>query len=152
MIGHKHLVMCRCILQQFASKPNPPQHHFVVFSVLDDSDKVIPSFVQCNNCGAIHKVVDICRSEITNKDDLKSLITIDELKNNIPEKIVSILEKYNVDLPTWQHVEFLVTNEKWGETVYLATDDVDGTIQGKALILLGKGLFKVESFMKDTMI
>jgi hypothetical protein len=61
--GVKHLVRCRCILPQFKDKPNPPAHQFAVFSVLDDQDVLKVGFAQCNNCGIVHKVTDICLSE-----------------------------------------------------------------------------------------
>lgn len=152
MIGHKHLLTCRCVLQQFSQQKNPPLHKFIVFSIMNDEDKVVPSFAQCNNCGNIHKIIDICQSEIMNRDESRALQTIEDIKVNLPDKIVSLLDKYNVDLPTWQHVEFALNNEKWGEVIFLSSDDIDGTIQGKVLILLGSTLFKIESFTKETLI
>lgn len=150
--GIKHLITCRCILQQFKNLKNPPQHQFVVFSELKDDDSINHKFVQCNNCGLVHKVIDICKSEIVNKESLSSIQSLDEIKCSIPDKLVTLLEKYNVDMPTWEHVSFIVNNEKWGEYVHLASDVIDDMIQGKILILYGKGLFKIENFVKENIL
>ena len=64
MQGFKHLVQCHCILPQYRKMKDPVFHKFVVFSTIDKKDNVEPKNVQCNNCGVIHKVFDICKSEI----------------------------------------------------------------------------------------
>lgn len=149
--GQKHLVKCRCILQQYKNVVNPPFHMFVVFSIINDDDVVQVKFVQCNNCGVVHKVYDINKSKImVGKEHLSSVRTIDEIKPSISEKLCAILETNDVDVATWEAVEFIIENEKWGEFVAL-TQDTDGDLkQGKLLVILGKhDLFKVESFVES---
>ena len=62
--GQKHLIKCRCVLPQFKKLDNPPVHKFVVFSALNEEGNVVTKYAQCNNCGVIHKVTDLCTSEI----------------------------------------------------------------------------------------
>ena len=103
--GFKHLIRCRCTLPQFKNMASPPQHMFVVFSVINDDDSVEPKFAQCNNCGIVHKVIDICKSEFTSKETMTSLMSIDDVKVGLNPKLVSVLERYDVDLPTWEAVK-----------------------------------------------
>lgn len=148
--GQKHVIKCRCILHQFKTKKNPPTHSFVVFSIINDDDSVVSKYVQCNNCGIIHKVTDIGRSEIINgKEHMSSIVTLNETKMSIPERLVILLEANNVDQPTWEYTKFIIDNERWGDCVVLSTDETEGTKQGKYVIILGENLFKIESFVRE---
>jgi hypothetical protein len=151
--GQKHLVTCRCVLQQFKSQQNPPFHQFIVFSVLDEeTDKVQVKLSQCNNCGIVHKVTDICKSEILSKDSINSLTTIDDIKTNLPEKVLSVLDRYELDLPAWEHINFIIENELWGDCEVLSCDNIDGVFQGKYITFYGKNLFKIEQYTKEEVI
>jgi hypothetical protein len=147
--GTKHLIRCRCVLPQFKNLPEPPQHQFVVFSVIEDDDKIRPKFVQCNNCGIIHKIIDVCKSEITPREDMGALVTIDNIKVSMPANLVGILETNYADLPTWEAAQFIYDNKRWGEFVVLAADTESGTRQGKYLQILGENLFKVNAFSRE---
>ena len=79
MNGINHLIECQCILPQYKKRNNPPFHRFVVFSIVDDSDDVVEKFSQCNNCGIVHRVYDICKSEIASgHESLNSLPSKDD--------------------------------------------------------------------------
>lgn len=147
LIGLKHLIKCRCVMPQFKNIPEPPQHQFVVFSVMNDNE-LNHKFAQCNNCGLIHKVVDVCKSEITPRDDMVSIMTIDDIKLGLPVNLTGILEKYGADLATWEHAQFIYENKKWGEFVVLSSDVESGTRQGKYLQILGENLYKVNTFSR----
>lgn len=148
--GQKHLIQCRCILPQFRHLPEPTRHYFIVFSIIDDNDKVKVKFTQCNNCGIIHKVTDICKSEILHgKEFMSSIISIDDIKLTLQSKLIEILEMNDVDLPTWESAQFIYENKRWGEMIVLNTDTADGIKQGKFLTILGESLFKVDSFTRD---
>jgi hypothetical protein len=150
--GLKHVIPCRCILTQFKRLKNPPFHKFVVFSVLDD-DQMVHRFVQCNNCGVIHKVTDVGRSEILQtREHMASIVTLDEVKTSVPEKLGAILEANQCDLATWESVAFIVENQKWGDFVVLNSDEEGGTRQGKFVRILSESLFKVESFTREEVV
>lgn len=151
--GQKHVINCRCILQQFKRVQNAPVHRFVVFSIIDDANVVVPKFVQCNNCGVIHKVIDIGRSElIQSKEHMSSIVTLDEIKSSIPEKLATVLESNNCDLPTWEAASFIVEQKRWGDFVVLNSDEEAGTRQGKYVRILSETLLKVESFTREEVI
>lgn len=149
MQGYKHLISCKCILPQFSKLEDPPFHKFLVFSVVDDEDVVKTKFCQCNNCGAIHKIIDFCTSEILNKDEIRTLVDIEDIKINLDPKLVAVLERYQVDVATWEAVAFIIDNERWGEFVTLTNDEIDGTVQRKYIRIMGRSIFKVESHTQE---
>ncbi len=150
--GVKHLVECVCVLPQLSKQKNPPSHEFVVFSVYDDSlDDFEASFVQCDNCGVVHKVVDICSSSILRgRDEMKSIVRIEDVKPSVPPTLAAILEQHNVDLPTWQQVAWVVEEKQWGSPIILTSEYIDGTRQGKVMTVLGETLYKISNFTNET--
>lgn len=148
--GVKHLIQCQCILPQYKNYKNPTFHKFVVFSEVNSDGSVNTKLVQCPNCGVLHKIVDLCVSEILQgKEQIRSVVTIDEIKLSLPEKIVSLLETYDLDLATWENVNYIVDNELWGSYVVLSTDVDSNIVQGKIVRILGTGLVKIESFVRS---
>ena len=153
MQGFKHLIQCHCILPQYRNRPDPVFHQFVVFSTIDDSDTVLPKYVQCNNCNVVHKVYDLCKSEIiAGRDELNSVSTIDDVIYTIPEDIRGVLESYSVDLPTWEHAQFVLQNKVWGTAVILTKDVLEDETQGKILMIEGPGKFNIETFIVENYI
>lgn len=151
MLGQKHLIMCRCVLPQFKGHTVPPRHQFIVFSVVsDDGITVKPKFAQCNNCGLIHKVSEICKSEImTGRESMSAIVTIDEIKASIPANLATILETNHADIATWEAAQFIIENKRWGDFLMLSSD-VEGDLrQGKYVRVLGENLVKVESFTRE---
>lgn len=147
MRGVKHLIECNCILPQFARQNDPPFHQFTVFSVIDDSDNVVPKFAQCPNCSSIHRVVDVCKSEIVpRREHASSVVTIDDIKVSVPKDLCDILQKYNVDVATWEQAQFILENQQFGEYILLGSEMIEGVRQGKRLRFLGQSLYKIESF------
>lgn len=144
--GQKHLVKCRCVLPQFKQANNPPAHQFTVFSVVNDDDTVKQKYAQCPNCGVIHKVIDVWKSEIIqSKESMSSIVTITDIKPSLPENLVKILESNNADLPSWESAQFIIENQRWGEFVVLNTETEEGVKHVKYVRILGSNMFKVES-------
>ena len=136
------------MLPQYRGRKDPVFHKFVVFSVIDESDTVIPKYCQCNNCGAVHKVYDICKSEmITGKDELNTVTTISEIRRGLPTDIREILDTYNCDLPIWENVLFIYLNKNWGQTVVMTRDTINNEVQGKILRLNGEDSIMIENYI-----
>lgn len=152
IIGQKHILKCRCVLQQFKKLQEPPVHQFVVFSIIKD-DVVVPKQTQCNNCGLVHKVVDICRSEILpGKEGGAALVTVDDIKTSLHPNICTVLEKNNCDLATWEAVQFNIENKLWGNVVVISKESQGEEITGKYIRVLGEALCKVEVFTRTELI
>lgn len=150
MRGQRHLIRCRCVLPQFKDKKDPPAHQFMVFSVIDQNDNVVTKYSQCNNCGIIHKVIDICVSEIiAGKENMSSIITVDDIKSSIPGNLFNILERHNSDISAYESSQFILENKLWGNIVILASEDDSGTKHGKYVRIMSDSFFKVENFSRE---
>ena len=143
----KHLIECHCILPQYRKSPTPVFHKFIVFSEMEN-DVVSPTYVLCNNCNAVHKVYDLCKSEIiAGRDELRTMTTIEEVKLGMSSDIVGLLEAYECDLPTWQHVKFSINNKCVGEKIILTRDTIEEETQGKVLTIKEDGTFLLENYI-----
>ena len=148
MEGLKHLIQCHCILPQFKNAENPVFHKFVVFSIIDDSDTVQPKFAQCNNCGVVHKVVDICKSELTTKEESRAIQGIEDIKFSLNSELVRVLESYNCDLATWEQAEWIYLTKRISDSIILTREESkdDDEVHGKRLIFLEDNRFRIEAF------
>ena len=95
-------MQCHCILPQFKRAPEPIFHKFVVFSVIDDEDEVVPKLVICNNCGVVHKVTDICKTEIAvGNDSMRSVMTKEQIGQSLHPNIAGLLDAHECDIAVW---------------------------------------------------
>jgi hypothetical protein len=129
---------------------DPPLHRFVVFSVIDPVGAVELRFAQCNNCGIIHRVTDLTKSEIVRgKESSHAIPSIDDIRSSLPAELSAILDRASVDLATWEAVRFSFDEQRWGDAIVLASDVAEGSRQGKYVRLLGPTLFKVDTFTRE---
>jgi hypothetical protein len=146
----KHLIECNCILVIFKDVEPPIFHKFVVFSELEDETaKVKQSLAQCDNCGAVHKIVEVGQSIPQKKETSPTLPDQDEIKTQIPAWLSKFLEKYECHISTWQEAQFVYENKLWGTPIILAREKEDNMVSGKALLILGEELHKIENFSEQ---
>ena len=107
MQGLKHVIECHCILPQYKNSPNPIWHKFVAFSVIDKSDSVIPKHSKCNNCGVIHNIIDIGKSEVLPGQETGAVMEKDDIQIMLPDSLKNILVSYNCDVATWEQTLFV---------------------------------------------
>jgi hypothetical protein len=124
-------------------------HKFIVFSIINQDGSIKPSYAKCNNCGGIHKVTEVGVSEKLKRESSPALPDVEEIKTNLPEKLVDLLTKYNLDLPSWQEVQFVYNNDKWDRPIILHREQEGQDVYGKFLVLAGKSLWKIESFSTE---
>lgn len=149
MPGYKHLVQCHCVLPQYRNLDEPLFHKFVVYSKLDESGDVIAKLVKCNNCEVLHKVVDYCKSEIASGiDDSFAISSISDIQGNIPEKISNILLSNKCDISIWEHVDDIVLNEEWGQSLVISRQRVGDSTQIKLLTINNIDKFRVETHLR----
>jgi len=148
--AYKHLIECHCVLPQFRNREKTLYHKFAVFSTVDESDTVVPSLSQCNNCGTIHKVFDICKSEILGgKDESRAVETKEDVILSLPAALIELFSSYSLDLPDYQMARFILENEKWDSTVVLASETGTDRCEGKILRFVSKDKFRVEPFSRQ---
>lgn len=125
--GLKHLIQCHCVLPQYRNANPAIFHKFVVFSLVED-DVVKEKIVQCNNCGVLHRIVDHCKSEIIHgKDSSSAVRTVEDVELNIPEKLAAYLKSQQVDIATWEQVEWVLDNPQDIEIVIRRDEQGDRT-------------------------
>lgn len=146
MEGIKHLVECHCVLPQLKNSNKITYHKFVVFSIIDDSNTVIPKHAKCNNCGVIHNVIDICRSEIITGFEENACITKKDISLMIPSDLTKILETYDADLATWENALFNYENKLVDKILILSRDEEEGRAFGKCMKITKQNTFRIESY------
>lgn len=150
MRGTKHLIQCHCILPQYRRMKDPVFHKFVVFSVIDDNDNVVEKFCHCNNCGVVHKVHDLCKSEIVvGRESSLSIMTQADIRLSLPQNFSKILETYECDLPVWEEVQFYYETGLEAPPIILTKEEFKGTVTGKILHMLGSTKVRIESFTRE---
>lgn len=141
------MIDCHCVLPQYRKLAEPVFHKFVVFSVIDDSGTVVPKISQCDNCGSVHKVYDICKSEIIpGKDETRSVITKKDVSHSLPQNLVSLLEEYNVGIADYEMAKFIIDNERWGSVIILSRETEEDGVSGKMLNFVASNKFRVDPY------
>ena len=137
------------MLPQYRKNPEPKYHSFVVFSLFDDSDTAIPKHARCNNCGVIHNVIDVCKSEILPGQEIGAVMTTKDCGVMLPTGVQNILETYGCEVPDWEHALFILQNEKWGDFIIVNREDTEtGDLTGKILKFIGPTNYRLEPFMQ----
>lgn len=130
----KHLIECQCILPIFKTQTKPVFHKFTVFSLLDNNEEIIEKWAKCNNCDAVHRVYDYCKSElIKNSDDYVDMVTtIDDLKFSITSDVLEVLTKNNKEISDYEHAAFLI-KEKIDDRILLSKKEIGEKVVCKYL-------------------
>jgi len=149
MQGYKHLIECHCVLPQYRDRKETIYHKFSVFSEVDDSDTVVPTCVQCNNCGTVHQIYDICKSEICpGKDESRSVEKREDVCISLPTSLVELFESYSLEVVDYQYARFVLENKRWGTTIILSAESSGEKKEGKILRFLSEEKFRVEPFTR----
>jgi hypothetical protein len=144
----KHLVECHCKLPQYKANFKAPYHQFVAFSAIDSSETVIPKHAECNNCGVIHNVFDIAKSEILSGQEIGAVMAKDDVALTLPESLKNILNSYNCDVADWEHVLFVLQNNKFPEDIIIDRKIENDVVSGKVLLITGHGKYKIQPFSR----
>ena len=151
-VGVKHLLQCRCILPTMKNKSNPPLHSFVVFSI-QENNKVVEKLSTCNNCGVVHRVYEVCQSEILNNfEGTSSSLTVDDINLMLPDSVSSIMSTYERELPDYEQIKFILDENRVDEFVVLSQEFNEERKTGKVLKYKGKGKFEIEPFSRSEII
>jgi hypothetical protein len=143
--GIKHLIECHCTLAIYKGRDVPQTYHkFPVYSKFDKFENIIEKVVQCNNCQVLHKIVDLCKSEILGgKDELIISLSIDDLSMQLTTKLSNILIQNNCDKSTFEHVIDILDEERWGEIIILKRQIIDDKQHIKTLEILSADRIKI---------
>ncbi len=143
----KHLVECQCTLPLFKNKTRPVYHKIPVFSKINN-DCVEEKYIICENCNIIHKITEVCKSEIKwGNESLNALVnTKDDIKFNLIannyKNLVEILEKNQCHVSDWEMAEYFLENKQSGILI-LNKNEIDNNIV-ISLIEFNNGNFKIK--------
>lgn len=154
MSGQRHLIECHCVLPLYKHKQNPVYHKFAVYSLINDkTGKVIPKYVNCNNCGVTHFVDEFCKSQIKlGKEDIKSIRSIKDIAMSIPDKVLKILEEYNSTVDIYEEVEHVIDNLEFPRNIVIKREIIEDNYHLKILQILSGIKFKIISEVVDNTI
>ena len=151
--GNKHLVECHCVLPIY--KDNKPiiYHKFAVYSKLDENGRVIPKYANCNNCGILHSVYELCKSNIkVGKEDIASVTTIDEIALSFPGKLNKILEKYTCTINIYEEIDHVLEDKIFPTEIILSREIIEDEHHVKIIEISGNERFKIKSEKISTII
>lgn len=147
--GVRFLVECNCVLPQYRSRKDPIWHKFPVFVVIDEDNEVEEKIVSCNNCGVVHKILEVGLSKVMKKENPRFVRTKQDIKMSLPTRLGEILEQYDPDISVWENVEFIVENERWGSIVPLFEEELDESKIGKCIKIINSLHYKIEDFKRQ---
>ena len=126
---------------------NPIFHKFVVYSRQEEDGTVKEKFSRCNNCEAVHRVYDLCKSEIAvGLEEIDSIITIQDIVSSLPEKVSSILKENNCDLPTFENIEDVIFNQSWDSQIVISRKNINSAkIQVKIIEFKSEDKFRIHT-------
>ena len=153
MPGQRHLIECHCVLPLYKDKKPIVYHKFAVYSLFDEkTSKVIPKYVNCNNCGVTHFVNEFCKSEIKlGKEDVKSVRSISEVSLSIPNRLNEILSEYNSTVDVYEEIEDVIENREFPKSLVIKREIIDELNSFKILTINSEDRFKITSeVLNDT--
>lgn len=154
MLGQKHMIECHCILPIYKNKSEPIYHKFTVYSKFDENNKIIPKYQKCNNCGTVHFVYEICKSDVKiGKEDTSNLcLSIKDLSIGFSDKLVKILEDYNCEIDVYEIIEDVFHEKIFPFDIILKREIIDEEYNIKILTISGNDNFKIKTEIIKTII
>jgi len=114
---------------------------------------VLATYAQCNNCDTIHKIYDICKSEIiAGKDESAAVEQINDIQISLPSSLFELFENYQLEISDYQYARFVLENKLWDSTIILSSENEDETKSGKLLRFVAEDQFRVEPFTRQEIV
>ncbi len=149
--GQRHLIECHCVLPIYKNVKPAVYHKFPVYSNFDKNEKVIPKYVNCNNCGITHFVYELCKSEIkVGKEDIGSVRSINDISINFSERLKNILKEYECQVDVYEELEDIFENNSFPNNIILKREIVEENYHLKILNVQSSDKFKIQSEVFET--
>ena len=147
MPGQRHLIDCHCILPIYKNSNPVVYHKFAVYSKLDTkTGKVVPKYVNCNNCGVTHMITEFCKSKIQKgKEDITSIRNAYEIEISLPEKLVNFLKQYKPTIDILEEIEDVIDNKQFPRSLVIKREIIDESYNIKILNLISEERFSISS-------
>ena len=100
--------------------------------------------MKCPNCGRIHRVIEIGKSEIVAGGSYREL---DDIKRVLPNELVSVLEEHGCDYVVYEECELAIKKRvKNNRKIMLTREHSEDEIFGKCVLIKKNGDFLLESY------
>ena len=145
--GIKHLIECHCTLKIYQKLEKTIYHKFPVYSKYNsENGSIISKIAQCNNCKTLHRVYDICKSEIVpgGKDEDRTMLTKEDIVMQLPDKIGNFLIGQDCDITVFEHVLDVIDNQSWNENIVLSREIIKEEVHVKILQVISENRFKIK--------
>tara|TARA_R110000851_G_scaffold22029_3_gene65492 strand:+ start:208 stop:585 length:378 start_codon:yes stop_codon:yes gene_type:complete len=118
------------------------------------TNKVMPKYVNCNNCGVTHLVDELCKSKIQiGKEDITSIRSIEEIELSLPEKLTKFLKQYNPTIDVLEEIEDVFNNNLFPKGLVIKREIIDEKYNVKILNLISEKRYTIASeILNDTIV
>jgi hypothetical protein len=96
----------------------------------------------------VHKIYDLCKSEIVQgRDELRSVTKLEEISLSLPQDLRDVLKSYECDITVWEHLRFILEERRWGDRVVLTRENINGEVVGKVMTVSAGDRFSLEDYI-----
>lgn len=146
----KHTLQCKCFAASEMDKETPQFYEFIAISEVDENGDVVPRTIPCDNCGRLHEVYEICKSNVIDGTDSPiGILSMEEIEMSIPEKLQKLLKDNKCPKHTWEEASLILEKELWGSSIILNRDIQNNKVFCKTLKILGVTFYRIDNSTSD---
>ena len=90
------------------------------------------------------------KSEILTGIETGAIIQKEDISLMIPSSLCQVLESYSCDISVWEHVLFVIHNEKYPEKIVLSRNVDEDIVSGKLLLIETTNKFEIRPYSMRT--
>lgn len=142
-----HEIECLCISRvQKAMAGDAHGRRFDVFSLVDENGEIIPSTVQCEDCGRKWDVLSLDDYDMAQIDKMPTY-TRKRLQRILPKDLVNACEEWKVSTALMAYMSWVIEEKKWGTQIIVNRKKYrreDISYDTRILIIEGPINFKIK--------
>lgn len=116
-----------------------------VFSLIDEDGAIIPSTIQCEDCGRKWIITDVDDYDLTTIESLPTY-TRKRLQRVLPPDISHVCDEFKISTAMMAYIQWIFEEKKWGTQVLLSSRKYrreDISYETKILIINGPANFSI---------
>lgn len=141
-----HEIECLCFSRtQRAMAHDAHGRRIDVFSVIDEEGEVVPSVIQCEDCGRKWEINGLDDYDLAQLDRMPTY-TRKRLQRVLPSELVHLCDEWKVPTALMAQIQWIIEEEKWGTQILISKKKYrreDIAFETRILIINGPLNFKV---------
>lgn len=141
-----HEIECLCLSRvQSAMAHDGHGRRFDVFSLIDKEGEIIPSVVQCEDCGRKWEINGLDNYDLAQIDRMPTY-TRKRLQRVLPSDLVHLCEEWKVSTAVIAHIQWIMEEKQWGTHILLSKKKYrreDTSFDTRILVINGPINFKI---------